>query len=284
MGAREERPTLEGLAQRLEALEHENAELRSKLATLEVSGTRRDKPAEIKDPDACLYGEPAAAPEGQVSRRALLTKAGAAAVAAMAAGTLLHPRQARADHHAPGIFVDFVNAHRDGNNIAVEGNSQAGTGVFGIGKYGVWGESRLRGHTAVVGRNLSDYGFGVLGEGRGVGAGVVGRNGDGFAGGTGVQGEGSDRGIGVYGKSGIGTGVDGESTRGTAVRGWSRGDGIGGYFIGGRAQLKLAPGGTPGRPTTGFHSQGELYMDSNASLFVCVENGTPGTWKRFTTN
>ena len=45
--------------------------------------------------------------EGRVSRRALLSKAGAAAVAAVAAGTLLNPREARASHYS----TDFIGAN-----------------------------------------------------------------------------------------------------------------------------------------------------------------------------
>jgi hypothetical protein len=45
----------------------------------------------------------------------------------------------------------------------------------------------------------------------------------------------------------------------------------------------LKPGGKAGKPTTGAHSKGELYMDSQATLWVCVASGTPGTWRRVTT-
>jgi len=54
--------TLEGIAQRLEALERENDVLSSKSATLEGSDTRRS-------------GGSAPAFEGQLSRQALLSKA-----------------------------------------------------------------------------------------------------------------------------------------------------------------------------------------------------------------
>jgi hypothetical protein len=66
------------------------------------------------------------------------------------------------------------------------------------------------------------------------------------------------------------------------VAGTSAG-GYGGYFKGGKAQLKLAPSGTAGKPTAGAHTKGELYMDSTATLYVCTVAGTPGTWRRLTT-
>jgi hypothetical protein len=84
MGVQGSGPTLEELAERLEALERENATLRRKVATLENSETEQG-------------AEPTSdAAEEKVSRRTLLGKAAAAAVAATAAGTLLSPREARA--------------------------------------------------------------------------------------------------------------------------------------------------------------------------------------------
>ncbi len=87
--------TLQGLAKRLETLEQENTELRHKVTTLEESGTRRDELAEKRGAHARRSAEAAYALDGQpVSRRALLSKAGAAAVAAVAAGgdAAEHPR------------------------------------------------------------------------------------------------------------------------------------------------------------------------------------------------
>jgi hypothetical protein len=46
MGAEESRLSLRALAQRLDTLERENAELRGKVATLEGSGARRHADAE----------------------------------------------------------------------------------------------------------------------------------------------------------------------------------------------------------------------------------------------
>ena len=78
--------TLEGLAQRLEALERENTELRSKVATLEGSGTRstrreerqaREKGPHTKRRSAGEEGTPAF--DARVGRRSVLSKAGAAA-------------------------------------------------------------------------------------------------------------------------------------------------------------------------------------------------------------
>ncbi len=76
MGTQDNGLTLEGLAQRLEALERENAELRSKVATLEGSGTRTNGPAETGSLVPHQDGERAVGFEGRVSRRSLLRRRG----------------------------------------------------------------------------------------------------------------------------------------------------------------------------------------------------------------
>jgi predicted PolB exonuclease-like 3'-5' exonuclease len=45
----------------------------------------------------------------------------------------------------------------------------------------------------------------------------------------------------------------------------------------------LVPGTTVGRPTTGQHNKGEIFLDQEGTLFVCVADGTPGTWRRVMT-
>jgi len=129
--------------------------------------------------------------------------------------------------------------------------------VRGSGKTGVWGSTSVTGYSGVRGQHTGSVGYGVFGEGTGNGAGVLGQNT--AAGGIGVQGRGF-------------IGVQGEST-----------SGYGGQFVGGKAQLWLKPGSGAGKPTTGAHSKGELYMDSAAKLFVCTASGTPGTWRRIST-
>jgi hypothetical protein len=391
MGAEDMGLTLQGLAQRLEALERENElmrsendALRSKVATLEGSGTRRDEIAALRSSETTRAAEPASESGGLVSRRSLLGKAGAAAVAAVAAGTLLHPREARAENdffdviYARKVLVSggdalvSVSATNDhgaealsgrtssasnaavyGENLdsgpAVEGIAQGsnGRGVNGTGRYGVWGESNQAGFYGVTGRNLNTdgtgvrgvanndngragvrgegstgvwgsssksgfsgvygqhtgtSGFGMVGDGKGeAGAGVLGRNNDG----TGVWGQSSKAGYGgvtaehtgtagfgviglgkgatgagVLGRNSSGNGMQGEGNNG--VHGKATG-GYGGLFEGGRAQLRIVPKGSAGKPTTGTHTKGEIYMDSAGTMFVCTVDGTPGTWRRVQT-
>jgi len=124
-------------------------------------------------------------------------------------------------------------------------HTAAGVGVEGKGGRGVVG---IGDNTGVVGIIESGSGSGVLGDSVG-GRGVLGRS---FGGTTG------------------------------AVEGEHSGGGYGGQFKGGRAQLRLGPSARSGRPA-GAHSKGEIYMDSNAAIFVCVRGGTPGRWRKVST-
>jgi len=232
---------LQGLAQRLETLERENTELRSKVATLEESGTRRDETVEKRGSDKPRDEDTTASVfEGQVSRRSLLSKAGAAALGAVAAGTLLNPHEAKANHvYGPNATI---NANEVRTHTLVAENNQGTKGtpaVWGRSMEnqgpGVSGRTSTTNYSAVRGVHEGLVGFGVAGHGRGQdGAGVLGENVDGY-------------------------GVIGQSSRG-----------IGGRFTGGRAQLALTPGSKAGKPTDNTHQQGELYMDSGATLFVCT--------------
>jgi len=74
--------------------------------------------------------------------------------------------------------------------------------------------------------------------------------------------------------------MNGQSAIGPGVFG---GGMYGGQFEGRLAQLSLVAANTPGRPTTGNHVHGEIYMDAQATLFVCVTGGNPGTWRRILT-
>jgi len=328
MVAKDEGLTLERLAQKLETqaqqletLQHENAELRGEVTARRVSGTHRDKVAEMRGSGQGVE-EPAPEADRVVSRRSLLGKAGAAAVAAMAAGTLLYPREARANHFAPGLEVDWVFAHSDERNavtgvsgpggiygvygraerpgyygvagrnqtseggIGVDGLSPSGIGVKGRGNNGVHGEANSTGWAGVYGNNI-DLGYGVVGDGSGSSnSGVLGR---GTGGSAGVRGESAGTAANVAGIQGVNTGsgpgVMGEASSSGSAGVYGRNpSGYGGRFEGqGKAHLQLIPRDNVGPPTTGGHGKGELAMDRNATLWVCVASGGPGTWRRFAT-
>jgi hypothetical protein len=151
------------------------------------------------------------------------------------------------------------------SNRAVSGYSSSGVGVYGfsngVGKSSVIGFKSNAG-TAVYGEIISTASTdaAVAGWTNGTGPGMRGVNNN--ASGRGLWGQAQGSGEGVFGESATG---------------------IGGLFSGGKAQLKLAPKATGGKPTSGTHTKGEIYMDSNAALFVCTANGTPGTWRKVTT-
>jgi hypothetical protein len=347
--------TLEGLAHRLdtqthklETLERENSELRSKVATLEASQMPPgDEVAELRSSGTPRTedGEPPSSEwsgfEGKVSRRRLLSKASKAGVAAaglVVAGALTQRdiREAEAAGQVIGVSSEPFRGGVEGTNLAeagygvggkasdgwgvdgegeragVRGHSTQGTGVegvsvnnfgiFGQGKAGVVGKSGTNGFEGVYGQHLGSSGYGVVGDGKGeAGAGVLGRNSDG----TGVHGQSSKSGYGGvtaehtgtsgFGVVGLGTGstgagVLGRNSSGIGVRGEGNNGvhgkatgGYGGLFEGGKAQLRLVPKTTVGKPTTGTHTKGEIYLDSAGTLFVCTANGTPGTWKKVST-
>jgi hypothetical protein len=180
-----------------------------------------------------------------------------------------------------GDRANFANDVNAGGNVSAGGNVnvQGDVNVQGNGNVNVargnvlLASNPLRvpparlgvdGDVAVIGTISSGTIAGPLGAR----VGVFGRSGSN----DGVSGT-STSGVGVGASSTDGTGVDGHST-----------NGIGGVFYGGKAQLKLQPSGTAGRPATGQHTKGELFMDSAGVLFVCTADGAPGTWRRFRTD
>jgi len=168
MNAQENGSTsLEGLARRLEALERENAELRSKVATMEGSDVPRDETADPRGSEPSNELE-----EGRISRRRLLGKAGAAAAGLVVAGALTQRdiRQATAAGESPPeAFLSNTTTP------AVSGeNTFGGIGVYGKGLYGIEGHSDGATGQGVHGIN-STAGDGVLGDSQG-GAAIRGRS------------------------------------------------------------------------------------------------------------
>lgn len=184
--------------------------------------------------------------KGRISRRRLLGRAGVAAASLVVVGTLTQRdvREARAASPATAFETN------DPNVPAVSGkHTFGGIGVRGEGLYGIMGQSSGATGQGVHGNN-STAGDGVLGDSQG-GAAIRGRS---------------------FGPTGAG------------VHGEHFGGGYGGLFKGGKSQLRLGPSGRTGRPRGGTHSKGEIYMDSNAALFVCVKGGSPGRWRKVSTS
>ena len=290
MVRKNERPSLEGLARRLEVLERENAELRCEVAALKGPDAQGDE--EVRNSRRGMRLPSTF--QGPVSRRALLGRAGAAAVGLVAAGVLTQSgmREARADTSFVGkVTADEIVASISG--MRGFNSAQFGVGVRGEANTGVIGFATWNGGAGVSGKvkdGVAGYGVRAVGVGNDY-AGLLGSNDTGTgvwgqssetgysavfgqhtgSAGYGVVGDGTGNGVGVLGRNPSGAGVEGRSSR------------YGGRFSGSRAQLVLVPGSATGRPTTGTHTKGEIFLDSTATLFVCARGGKPGTWKKFTT-
>lgn len=86
---------------------------------------------------------------------------------------------------------------------------------------------------------------------------------------NGIRGDGKGpSGMGLWGNSDYG---------GIGVHG---GGGIGVQASGSRAALKLLPSGAAPRSRGDAHTGGEVVHDTNGDMWVCVEAGSPGTWRK----
>lgn len=148
-----------------------------------------------------------------------------------------------------------MNSSGDGPGVVGESN---GIGVEGTARLtSVFGPAYENGYEGVYGEHTGTSGYGVVGDGSGPWAGVLGRNNAGEGG----------RGVGR-------TGVYARSTSSASY---------GAVCEGGKAQLRLVPRTTAGKPTSGSHAKGELLLDSAATLWICIAGGTPGTWRKVST-
>ena len=66
-------------------------------------------------------------------------------------------------------------------------------------------------------------------------------------------------------------------SHGTA--GFGNAVGVGGWFVGGRAALALGSAGSAGPPATGAHFRGDVYLDVKQVAWICIADGTPGTFE-----
>jgi hypothetical protein len=171
------------------------------------------------------------------------------------------------------------------SGVGVRGSSSSNDGIVGSSggdrRSGVFGDhtDATRVTFGVSGRCQSPQGAGVNGFSvPGVGVRGTSTTNDGIVGTSGAE-----RMSGVFGDNakttGATFGVSGrsQSPQGAGVFGFSD-FGYGGQFSGARAPLRLQPGTTFGRPTTGNHQAGEFFVDGNGDLFFCKLSGTPGTW------
>ena len=245
-----------------------------------VAALQNDPSPVQKSPDLALVTDDAgderltprdlhpAAPVTERTRRHLLKLAGGAAVAAVAGTAMFDRADPAAATTGDTMLVGYrhfaANMTRinNGSGLPVVGNALTGEKTL------FWADNRASA--------LSDA-VGVRGDGLDNGAGL-----DGY-GGTGV------RGTGISSVAGSGTGVAGGGDTGVrgsgAIVGVSGiGSGPAAFGLGGvgtRAALLLASGtGSQPPNRTDAHSAGEIDIDANGTAWLCVKDGTPGTWRK----
>jgi hypothetical protein len=166
---------------------------------------------------------------------------------------------------------------RDGTGVVATAYG-TGTGLKAISANGtaISAEANTTAVKAVGGSNAGSIGVQATGE-------------------TGVDASGRTGGIKAYSSDGIGVRASGKIRGVTAYADAAGSQGvfafgdrqgilaegkIGGEFSGSVAPIRLKPASTVGAPSSDVHSKGELYVDANGQLFLCVADGAPGTWKK----
>jgi hypothetical protein len=194
------------------------------------------------------------------SRRALFRTLGAGVTGAVAANLLSGGEAGATDGSAilqsetnTGTGTTTVTSSAD---VALAGTTTSSVPVPAAGVYGscVAPSGYAAAYAGVMGD--SSTGYGVLGFSNAASSPVAGVGGEGAA-------------VGVHGYSSDGYGVHGLSTTGHAV-----------VCEGGVAQLLMEPMSAIGPPNSEIHTTGELYLDSEAVLWICTNAGDPGTWTR----
>lgn len=200
-------------------------------------------------------------PDG--SRRNLLKLAGGAAVAAAAGSALLGG--ARPAAAATGSTMTVGHRNYAQNITRINNSSTVLSTVdspLSTEKTLFWADNR-----ASV---LADA-VGVRGDGLASGAGV-----DGY-GGTGVRGTGTTDGVGGSGPFG----VRGTGTIIGVVGVASAAGGIGVGATGQRAAVLLTSGTGSAPPSRAdAHTAGEIDLDANSTVWLCVADGSPGQWRK----
>lgn len=152
------------------------------------------------------------------------------------------------------VGVKGRSSFANGTGVLGDATGASGTGVRGDGLVGVTGNGRGAGNVGVVGTGLLDNGGGVQGIGAAFG----------------VRGQATQ-------DTGVGVDATASSTGGIAVDGF--GGRYGARLRGGTAALRLVDASTPPSATLVAHEPGEItYADGD--LWLCVEAGTPGTWRK----
>ncbi len=289
------------LTTRLAELEHEMELLRS----------RTPSPSPPTAPEVGDKGEapepPDEAGSGLVDRRRLLSRGGAVAIGAALGGVAATVATAGPAAAATGSFdssdaTPALTATNTSSGPAIQATSSAGSAIKITGTGGVAIEAASTNSSTIKasstgGRVLEISSTSVapavaVTQQEGIAAVAV----DAAGVSIGVYSEGRD--FGIYGES---AGANGNGTAGRSIGGIAgvagQGEegaygvaayalgGVGLATVGGLAQMKLGDGSSdpamaPPRTRVDAHATGEIYFDDDQSLWLCVADGTPGTWVR----
>ena len=154
---------------------------------------------------------------------------------------------------------------------AYQQNQQPGKYTFNV-RFGAAGAADHSSFSNGLWAWAADHGWGIWGDG-GAGNGAT----PPLGGGVGVYGNSGPGNVGVIGfgdNYGYNPAI---GSHGTA--GFGNALGVGGWFTGGRAALALGSTGTAGPPTTLQHYKGDVVVDVNQVIWVCIADGIPGTFQ-----
>lgn len=234
----------------LREIESEIARLKAAVAALEARVHDGTEPVAAVDLGSPVdpVDPPPQVDDGRTDRRGLLRKAAGGAAAAVVGGAALAIGQASPAAAASGSFdgnpaVSATSTGAASTAVrAVGGNSEGGFGVNADGRIGVQGT----GHGS----------WGVYGQGQSGVAGVA-------NGGAGTW--------GVSGTSQQGFGVGAFTDTGVALQAATLAEGM---------HLRLGGGTNPPLTSTKPWLLGDMARDTNGDLWLCVQGGTPGQWRR----
>lgn len=227
--------------------------------------------------------------EPRQNRRRFLRLAGAATAAGAAGAVALGAGQAEASTGASMLIgaSNLPTANTDTTALVNPSTTSLMAATMRVANYSSTahaqpGNTRLGVFAYVNGVDTSDGAhnavYGYAGSSTGVGnTGVYGGAGNGIT----YPWNSASINIGVGGNS-DGYGVIGQSsgTNGTGI-------GVFGYapssldlFAGGSGRIYMVAAVASGPPTTGGHFRGEIVRDATSDVYVCLEDGTPGKWRK----
>ncbi|HEY7983836.1 MAG TPA: hypothetical protein VID73_06690 [Ktedonobacterales bacterium] len=249
------RKRLTSLEQLVQGQQHEIERLHALLAT-----------GAATQPTIALPAEPAA----HTTRRGLLKLGGAVAAAGVAAAATTLVERPQAAHAADGAGIIMGTANTNASSTGTILTPVAASSPIPL--LTVDNSTNAAADPTTV--------IAIKGIGTGTGAGVLGHV---ASNGVGVDGSAGADGIGVVGfaPGALGYGVLGFTNTGWGVVAQS-GSGVD-LVANGTGRFGQAFQAFTGAPTTGSWLGGEQIRDAVGDLYLCVNGGTPGIWRRVVT-